>query len=67
MGLLELITKGRGYGLDDLAHRLGMGEHDLASIPVSYRQFTVPKRGPATEAMFVQPNGVFPATRPAKP
>jgi hypothetical protein len=26
-------------------------------------KFTVPESGPATEAVFVQPNGVFPATR----
>lgn len=45
----------------------GIDEFDLKGVTGYSVKFTVPKRGPATEAMFIQPNGVFPATRPATP
>lgn len=41
----------------------GTDEFDLKGVTGYSVKFTVPKRGPATEALFVQPNGVFPATR----
>jgi CubicO group peptidase (beta-lactamase class C family) len=45
----------------------GPNEFDLKGVTGYSVKFTVPKRGPAKEAMFVQPNGVFPATRPVQP
>jgi CubicO group peptidase (beta-lactamase class C family) len=45
----------------------GTDEFDLKGVTGYSVKFTVPKRGPATEAMFIQPNGVFPATRQAQP
>ncbi len=32
-------------GVAELARRLGMGEEELRSIPMAYREYTIPKRG----------------------
>lgn len=44
MGLLDLILRGHGRGLDDLASRLGTNPSELAAVPLEYREFRVPKR-----------------------
>ena len=35
---------GKGYGVDELARRLGIAEERLTNIQPVYREFTIPKR-----------------------
>lgn len=50
MGLLDFLKRGGhrgpagGRGLDELARRLGVREDELHSVPIRYRQFSIPKR-----------------------
>jgi len=47
MGLFDLLSRlvpGRGYGVDELARRLGMSQRELLAIEPRYREFSVPKR-----------------------
>jgi hypothetical protein len=41
----------------------GEDEFDIKGLSGFSIRFTVPATGPASEAVFIQPNGVFPATR----
>ena len=44
MGLLDLIFKGRGHGIDELARRLGIEPRQLKKLRPAYREFRIPKR-----------------------
>src|SRR5262245_15199744 len=42
--LWRVLTKGRGYEVEELARRLGMELAELRGVQPSYREFTIPKR-----------------------
>lgn len=44
MGLWDWFRGNRGKGVDELAQRLGMTANDLKRIPISYKEFKIPKR-----------------------
>jgi len=44
MGLLGWLLDGRGYGVDELARRLGAKPAELKAFRPHYREFTIPKR-----------------------
>src|SRR2546426_7773151 len=38
------IVWGKGFGVEELARRLGMSVEELRAVEPSYREFTIPKR-----------------------
>jgi RNA-directed DNA polymerase len=42
--LLDVLTKGRGHGIQELARRLDMTPQELQAVQPSYREFFIPKR-----------------------
>jgi len=52
MGLLSWLFEGRGFGLEELARRLGVDREKLARVEPRYHEFTVPKRSGGTRRIL---------------
>ena len=52
MGFLSWLLWGRGYGLGELARRLGVEPRTLRRFRPRYRQFTIPKRSGGTRRIL---------------
>src|SRR5262245_4186551 len=60
--LFERIVPGHGHGIDELARRLGISIDALHSVPISYREFRMPKRSGGTRRILA-PNGALKAVQ----
>ena len=57
MGLLSLFRKEeKGYGLNELARRLGVSEAELDAVAVGYQEFRIPKRSGRGHRRILAPN-----------